>query len=191
MLFHRRGLLWLGSAVRYTQMKTDLSIQNKDVMTEVKNINTKIDNLAESVHDLKTENEQLKQSNAELQSQLNSVARRRVRLCRGTVSSKQASLLRVNGIHGRVDEHWDVTEQMVRSFIKNEMAMPGHESVEVERAHRLKSSDRFTKFKDREAILRKASDIFDHESPFSVQADYTQRVKKHRRELGKEMIAAR
>ena len=58
----------------FAQMKTDLSIQNKDVMTEVKNINTKIDNLAESVHDLKTENEQLKQSNAELQSQLNSVA---------------------------------------------------------------------------------------------------------------------
>ena len=102
-------------------------------------------------------------------------------------------------IHGRVDEDWAVTEEKVRSFIKNEMEMPGHESVEIERAHRLKSSDRnkctiivkFTKFKDREAILRKASDIFDHESPFSVQADYTQRVKKHRRELGKEMIAAR
>ena len=177
------------------QMKTDLSIQNKDVMTEVKNINTKIDNLAESVQDLKTENEQLKQSNADLQSQLSSVASKLDYL----EGQSRRNNLRFNGIHGRVDEDWDVTEEKVRSFIKNEIEMPGHESVEIERAHRLKSSDRnkctiivkFTKFKDREAILRKASDIFDHESPFSVQADYTQRVKKHRRELGKEMIAAR
>ena len=73
------------------------------------------------------------------------------------------------------------------------------EHVKIERAHRLKSADRnkctiivkFTKYKDREAILRRANVIFNPETPFSVQADYTQRVKKHRRELGKQMIAAR
>ena len=177
------------------QMKTDLSIQNKNVMTEVKNINTKIDNLAQSVQDLKTENEELKQSNAELQTQLSSVASKLDYL----EGQSRRSNLRFNGIHGRFDEDWDVTEQKVRSFIKNDMEMPDYEDVEIERAHRLKSKDRnkctvivkFTKFKDREAILRKASNTFDFESPFSVQADYTQRVKKHRRELGKEMIAAR
>ena len=49
------------------------------------------------------------------------------------------------------------------------MEMPDYEDVEIERAHRLKSRDRnkctvivkFTKFKDREAILRKASNTFD------------------------------
>ena len=79
------------------------------------------------------------------------------------------------------------------------MEMLDYEDVEIERAHRLKSRNRnkctvivkFTKFKDREAILGKASNSFDFESPFSVQADYTQRVKKHPGQLGKEMIAAR
>ena len=176
-------------------MKTDLSTQNQSVMTEVKAINTKIDNLTQRVQDLKTENEELKKSNINMQTQLNLVSSKLDYL----EGQSRRNNLRFNGLHGRFDEDWEVTEQKVRSFITNDMEMPSHEYVEIERAHRLKSRDRnkctiivkFTKFKDRDAILRKASEIFDSESSFSVQADYTQRVKKHRRELGKEMIAAR
>ena len=35
-----------------------------------------------------------------------------------------------------------------------------------------------TKFKDRQAILKRASEVFDSDSVFYVNADYTKRVKK-------------
>ena len=38
-------------------------------------------------------------------------------------------------------------------------------------------------------MLRKASEKLDDEAPYSVRQDFTQRVRKHRRALGKEMIA--
>lgn len=178
-----------------TQMKEDLSTQNKCVMNEVKSINTKIDDLTERVKNLKTENEKLKKSNNSLKTQLSLVATKLDYL----EGQSRRNNLRFNGLHGKSDENWDVTEEKVRSFIKNDMEMPEYESVEIERAHRLKSRDRnkctiivkFTKFKDRQNILRRAGEVFDSKSAFSVQADYTQRVKKHRRELGKKMIAAR
>ena len=178
-----------------SQMKSDLSAQNQSVMTEVRNINTKIDSLSQSVQDLKTENENLKKSNANLQTQLNSVSSKLDYM----EGQSRRNNLRFNGLQGRFDEDWEVTEEKVQSFIKDEMGMPMHEHVEIERAHRLKSANRnkctiivkFTKYKDREAILRRANVIFNPETPFSVKADYTQRVKKHRRELGKQMIAAR
>lgn len=73
------------------------------------------------------------------------------------------------------------------------------EQVYIKRAHRIKSTDRnkctvivkFNRFKDREAVLKKASEKLDDEAPYSVRSDFTQRVKKHRRKLGKEMIAAK
>ena len=73
------------------------------------------------------------------------------------------------------------------------------EQVYIKRAHRIKSADRnkctvivkFNRFKDREAVLKKASEKLDDEAPYSVRSDFTQRVKKHRRKLGKEMIAAK
>ena len=40
-------------------------------------------------------------------------------------------------------------------------------------------------------MLKKAAEILDDEAPYTVRQDFTQRVKKHRRELGKEMIAAK
>ena len=149
-------------------------MQNKNVLSEVKNIKTKIDNLAQSVQDLKTENEELKQSNAELQTQLSLVSSKLDYL----EGQSRRNNFRFNGLHGRFDEDWDVTEQKFRSFIKNDMGMPDHEDVEIEQAHRLKSRDRnkctvivkFTKFKYREAILREARNIFDFEPPFSLHA---------------------
>ena len=47
--------------------------------------------------------------------------------------------LRFNGLQGRFDEDWEVTEEKVRSFIKDEKGMLMHEHVEIEKAHRLKS----------------------------------------------------
>ena len=100
---------------------------------------------------------------------------------------------------GRLDEEWDTTEEKVRDFIRNDLNMPKMERVEIERAHRIKSYDqnkctiivKLNRYKDREAILKKASEVLGEDSSYSVRQDLTQRVKKHRRELGKEMIAAK
>ena len=76
--------------------------------------------------------------------------------------------------------------------------MPEMEGV-IERAHRIKSYDqnkctiivKFNRYKDREAMLKKASEVLDEDTSYSIRQDLTQRVKKHRRELGKEMIASK
>ena len=107
--------------------------------------------------------------------------------------------VRITGLNGRLDEEWDTTEEKVRDFIRNDLNMPEMERVEIERAHRIKSYDqnkctiivKFNRYKDREAILKKASEVLGEDSSYSIQQDLTQRVKKHRRELGKEMIAAK
>ena len=65
------------------------------------------------------------------------------------------------------------------------MEIPGYQFVDIERAQRIKSRYRnkctvivkFTKVKDRQAILKRASEVFDSDSAFSVNADYTKRVK--------------
>ena len=116
-----------------------------------------------------------------------------------TICQSRRNNMRFNGLQGRFEEDWEVTEKNVPSFIKDEMGMPMHEHVEIEKGHRLKSADKnkctiiltLTKYMDREAILRRANVISNSETPFSIQADYTRRAKKHRRELGKQMRAAK
>ena len=70
-------------------------------------------------------------------------------------------------------------------FIRNELQMPEKEHVDIERAHRIKSRNpekctvivKFTKFKDRECVLNKASEILTKNSELSVYPDYTDKVK--------------
>ena len=182
-----------------THMKNDLSTQmttqNHDVMREVGTINRKIDGLTKKVNDLQSENETLKRENSKMQKQLNSVISKLDYI----EGQSRRNNVRITGLHGRIDEEWATTEQKVRSFITNELDMQELDQVDIDRAHRIKSSDqnkctvivKFNRFKDREAVLKKASEILDNDSPYTVRQDLTQRVKKHRRELGKEMIAAK
>ena len=71
---------WLQSELfsYLAQMKTNLSTQmsteNQDIMKEVGTINRKIDSLTKQVNDLQTENDLLKSENAKMQKQLFSVA---------------------------------------------------------------------------------------------------------------------
>ena len=101
-------------------------------------IHTKIDSLSQNVQDLKTKNENLKKSNANLQTQLKSVSSKLDYM----ECQSHRNNLRFNGLQGRFDEDWEVTEEKVRSFIKDEMGMPMHEHVEIKRTHRLKLADR-------------------------------------------------
>ena len=61
------------------------------------------------------------------------------------------------------------------------------DQVDIYRTHRIKSSDqnkctvivKFNRFKDREAVLMKASEILDNDSPYTVRQDLKQRDTTH------------
>ena len=83
--------------------------------------------------------------------------------------------LRIHGISGSLNEKWDVCEEKVRDFIKTDLNLPEYENVEIERAHRIKSRDKvtcsiivkFNRYKDREQILRGASETLDKKSAYA------------------------
>ena len=93
--------------------------------------------------------------------------------------------MRIHGIEGTLNEKWDVCEEKVRNYIKNDLNLPECENVEIERAHRVKSRNhdkctiivQFNRYKDRKQILRAATDTLDKGSAYSVQQDNTDRVK--------------
>jgi len=177
-------------------MKKDLAGQNERVVKDLASMNTKIDSLADSINDLKTENELLKQSNSELKTEVTTLASKIDTL----EAHSRRNNLRFNGIDGTSNEEWSVTEQKVRTFIENELKMPEMKDVEIERAHRLRYGGtddkrtimvKFTKYKDCMSIFQKGNEALGRNSTYAVQQDFTERVKRHRKELGEEMLEAR
>ncbi|KAH3838258.1 hypothetical protein DPMN_111666 [Dreissena polymorpha] len=70
------------------------------------------------------------------------------------------------------------------------------DNTDIDRAHRVKSRNKtectiiahFTRFKDCEFIFNKAKTTWKSNSPFSVQQDFSDRVKLHRHKLGERLI---
>ncbi len=99
--------------------------------------------------------------------------------------------LRFLGVEGRVSESWEETEQKVRHFISNTLGLTDMHDVEIERAHRVGSQRldncpiiaKFSRYKDRETILKTARQTLNAQSHFSVREDFTERVQLHRRQL--------
>ena len=157
-----------------------MTTQNQGVMKEVGAINRKNDGLTKKVNDLQSENQTLKHKNANMQKQLNSVISKLDYI----EGQSRRNNVRITGLHGHIDEDWAATEQKVRSFLINKLEMQEMESVDIERAHRIKSTDqnkctvivKFNRFKDREAVLKKAAEILDSEAPYTVRQDFTQHV---------------
>ena len=89
---------------------------------------------------------------------------------------------------GTTNEQWSVTENKDRDFIKVNLDSPELESVEIERARRVKSRNtvkcpiivKFNKYKDCTSILEKARELLKGDCGFSIQPDYTERVKTAR-----------
>ena len=114
-------------------------------------------------------------------------------------SHSRLNNLRIYSIRSELNDTWEVTEQRVRNFIKDELDMPDQEHVEIVRAHKLgsKHSDRspiivkFGKYKDKDMILNQARQRFERDSPFSVKEDFTERVLKHRKILGERLAEER
>ena len=167
-----------------SEMKTDLS-----------SINSKMEDISNTVNVLKSENELLRQENISIKQELSSMS---VKLDKLEGHSRRNNL-RFLGIKGRISESWEESEQKVREFISDTLGLTDLANVEIERAHRVGSrrSDscpiiaKFSKYKDRESILRAARQNLNSQSQYSVREDYTERVQLHRRELTKTLVEAR
>ena len=94
--------------------------------------------------------------------------------------------LRFNGIEGDQLVSWNESEDKIRNFITGDLDIPELKDVEIERAHRLKSGStaesrtimvKFSKYRDRDSVLQKSKGVLSKQSPFSVQQDFTERVK--------------
>ena len=72
--------------------------------------------------------------------------------------------VRIFGIQSKINENWDESEAKMRGFLHDKLYLPGHNEIEIERAHRIKGNDKnvcpinvkFSKYKDRIKILKKA-----------------------------------
>ena len=96
--------------------------------------------------------------------------------------------LRFNGISGRINEQWSVTEEKLRNFLRTTLNLGEQaDHIDINRAHRFKLNNassctiiaRFVRFKDCQIILDKANSILrsDRSSQFSVYQDFSDRVK--------------
>jgi len=156
---------------------------------------SKMDDINKTVNVLKNENEKLRQENTSIKQELSNMS---VKLD-SLEGLPRRNNLRFLGIEGRNSESWDDSERKVRDFISNTLGLTDLANVEIERAHRVGStrSDscpiiaKFTKYKDRESVLRAARQNLSSKSQYSVREDYTERVQLHRRELTKTLIEAR
>lgn len=176
-------------------MKSDLDSQNAKVTRDISQVNTKIDAISDSITCLRAENEKLKSENQALRLEMAGLRGQFDKL----EGYSRRNNLRINGIPGCINEKWSDSENTVRNFIKNDLNLPDKENVEIERAHRVKSRDparctivvKLNKFKDRECIIERAKTQLSRDSNISVKPDYTDRVVRHRRELGRRMLDER
>jgi regulator of replication initiation timing len=169
-------------------IKHDLTCQNNRVSVDINNINTKIDSVLSAVSELKSNYEQLKQDNISLQNELSKI---KIKLDYYENNSRRNNL-RFNGIRGSISEHWSETETKLRDFLRTTLNFEFCEEadqIDIDRAHRIGSNNsrtctiiaRFVRFKDCQVILNRASNSkSDLNSGFSVQQDYSDRVKRHR-----------
>ena len=178
------------------QMKVDLDSQNKQVVSDISRINSKMDSLFSTISDLKRDNECLKRDNISLKKE---VSKMQQKLDQYENQSRRNNL-RFNGISGKINEPWSVTEDKLRTFLQDTLNFGQQASeIDIDRAHRIKTRDsnkctviaRFTRYNDCELILERARSVLTPGSNFSVQQDYSERIRRHRKVLGERMLAER
>jgi len=176
-------------------MRADIDAQNQRVNRDLSPVNLKVDSISDSILSLRTENEQLRTENRAIRSQMEAM---KLQLDNLEGHSRRNNL-RINGIAGSINENWSDSEANVREFIKNDLNLPAMETVQIERAHRIKSKDpkkctifvKFNSYKDREYILDRSKCVLGKDSDVYVKPDYTERVARYRRLLGSRMLRER
>lgn len=177
------------------QMKSDLVQQNNQMSDEISRINFKMDCLSESIAKLRSENEQLKSENQEIKAELQSMSKQ-LDMMDGQFRTNN---LRIDGIPGSISENWADSEHKVKSFLKNDLKIEHSDDIEIVKSQRVKSKNpklcsilvKFFRKKDRDDVLNAARSNLTRDSQYTVRPDYTDKVKRHRRELGARMLLER
>lgn len=172
-----------------------LQDMRSEFRTDLSSLNNKIDDISLTINNLKAENESLKEENKRLWAEIDGMKKKTDRIEGHT----RRNNLRINGIDGTLNESWSETERKVREFVTDDLNMPEMGDVDIERAHRMQSQNpnkctiivKFSRFKDKDSILNRAKQVLNRESTKRVHEDFTDRVKTHRRELGKRLVQAR
>ena len=175
-------------------MKSDLDKHNTKIEVDLQHVNCKIDSILTTIDALKCDNETLKKDNASLREQMSTLQDRLDKI----EGQSRRNNIRFSGIAGTINETWADTETKLRNFLHDKLNL-GEQAFQfdIDRAHRIKSRDpnmctviaKFPRYKDCETILNKAkaTPVPGH----TVQHDFTERVKRHRRILGKRMLEER
>ncbi|CAL9681983.1 unnamed protein product [Knipowitschia caucasica] len=180
----------------------------------VETTNTRLDVITKDIQELKTslhftqgEVDCLKQEKLKLTEHTKSIQNDFYRVCETmpTINDKMEYLegqsrrnnLVFDGLVEAPGETWAEAEEKVKRLLAEKLQL---NTVEVERAHRVGRRDsgadrprpiiaKLLRWKDREAILQRAKCL--KGSKIFINEDYTDAVKKKRRELIPEMRAAR
>ncbi|XP_072028386.1 uncharacterized protein [Amphiura filiformis] len=151
-------------------------------------------NLKSQVDDAKTVADHACDVNKQLQADLEQANARIEQL----ESQSRRDNLIFHGIEGDDKETWDESEDKVRSFLSDKLDIDGDE-VEFERVHRLKSRGgntapiiaKFTKYKQRSAVLDAAQTKLKKKDTYGVSQDFTKKVRDTRKTLIPFMTEAR
>ena len=177
------------------------------VVPDVKETNKRFGHIEKSVKSLKRDTKFLKEQNSNLARHLETRAQEPESRKERLEAQSCRDNLRFYGFEDKRGETWEESENVIRSYISNELDLE-ESNIQIERAHRIpsKSSTRpiivkFSFYKDREKILKtyrekrkqeneqqqaQASndDInTDNSRKFCVSKDFPQRVIKARSDL--------
>lgn len=179
-----------------TCMRTDMNKNMSEIKDNLQTLNTKVGTISDTCEFLKAENQTLKQQNETLYTKVNDLESQ-IDNIEG--QSRRNNLI-FHGLKGNANESWEASETKIRDFISDDLDLPSGESVDLERVHRLRTPGnkndgpiivKFTKFKDRETVIRSARDKLDCRSQFRIAEDFTPRVRQARRALGEHLVRAR
>ena len=147
-----------------------------------------MDDLSDSVQSLKKENESLRNENVEMRKEPRSLNDKMDRLeCHSRLNIFFFFFL----IQGKINENWGESEAKVRDFLHDELDLPGHNELRELTALRVDRNAcpiivKFSKYKDKTKILKKAKECLSRDSGYSIRVDFSDRVRFKRRMFGGE-----
>ena len=184
-------------------LKHDMNINMASINSQLSSITTTISSLTVKVSDVVSTCESLKENNEKL-TKSNSLLQNKVNQLESVIDNLENQSRRSNlifhGLEGSADETWSTSEDKIRDVLRHDLHLSDAEEIGIERAHRLRRKGnrsclpvivKFTSYKGKQKVLSAAKEKLTRTSNVSVREDFSQRIRKHRYELGKHMIEAR
>ena len=194
------------------QRETILACFRETVSTFLSTVNERVDRLPNDVQDIKTSlnftgdvaenklievNEKIEKLKIEMKSTQSTQGE--IFNVTSTIKRKLADLedrsrrcnLRVDGINEHQNENWELTKSKIKNFIKEDLEI--QENVEIERAHRVTTSDskrnnrprtivfKLLRYPDKEKILAKRKLL--QGTNYYINEDFSEETNRIRKEL--------